>query len=105
MRRLHDRLHRPFLVVYLTCVTRIDKLLARLLARPEDFSYDELRHLLFRYGYEEVRPGKTSGSRVGFVNRRTKHIIHLHRPHPGPHVKLYQIEMIIDELKEIGVIP
>lgn len=55
-------------------------------------------------GYEEVKIGKTSGSRVAFYNNVTEHIIRLHRPHPTEILKLYQIEQLIEELKKQGVI-
>ena len=80
-------------------------MLSKLLSRPKDFTYDELRRLLSGFGYEEVTSGRTSGSRVAFINRLTKHIIRLHRPHPAPVLKRYQVEAIIDELTRMGVIP
>jgi hypothetical protein len=85
-------------------MTKAAKLLDRFLSRPKDFSYDELRRLLYGYGYEEVTLGKTSGSRVAFINRKRQHIIRLHKPHPGPHLKTYQIVALIEELRKIGVI-
>jgi hypothetical protein len=80
-------------------------LLSRLLSRPKDFTYNELKHLLSGFGYEEAISGKTSGSRVAFINHHTKHIIRLHKPHPAPVLKRYQVEAIIDELTRMGVIP
>jgi hypothetical protein len=85
-------------------MTKAAKLLDRFLSRPKDFSYDELRRLLSGFGYEEVAIGKTSGSRVAFINRKTKHIIRLHKPHPEPQLKRYQIEALIDEFRKAGVI-
>lgn len=49
-------------------------------------------------------PGKTSGSRVAFINLKTKHIIRIHKPHPGNELKSYQIELIFKELKDQGVL-
>ena len=86
-------------------MTKTDKLLSRLLSRPKDFTYDELRRLLTGFGYEEAASGKTSGSRTAFINRQTNHIIRLHKPHPAPQLKRYQVEAIIDELTRMGVIP
>jgi len=80
-------------------------LLSRLLSRPKDFTYDEMKRLLVGFGYEEAGSGKTSGSRVAFVNHRTKHIMRIHRPHPSPELKRYQVEALIDELTRMGVIP
>jgi len=65
----------------------------------KDFTYNELRKLLTHLGYEESQSGKTSGSRVAFIHKDSKHIIRLHKPHPNNELKQYQIEQIIDELK------
>jgi len=76
-----------------------EKLIKRLLSKPKDFTYDELRKLLRKLGYEEKQSGKTSGSRVAFVNPDSEHIIRLHKPHPNNELKQYQMEQIIEELK------
>lgn len=85
-------------------VSIAEKRLDRLLSKPRDFSYDELKRLLGRFGYREVKKGKTSGSRVAFIHGETKHIIRLHRPHPHPNLKQYQLNLIIEALKEQGLI-
>jgi hypothetical protein len=79
-------------------------LLKRFLSRPKDFTYDELKRLLKSFGYKEVKTGKTSGSRVAFINPETRHIIRLHKPHPEPELKQYQINDIEEELRERGLI-
>lgn len=78
--------------------------MARFLSKPKDFSYDELKKLLAGFGYEELAAGKTSGSRAVFVNYKTRHIIKLHRPHPKPELKRYQLDDIEEKLRNIGVI-
>jgi hypothetical protein len=85
-------------------MSRKEKILIRLLGKPNDFSYNELKQLLTGFGYIELTVGKTSGSRVAFYNESTKHIIRLHKPHPSNNLKRYQIDFIIDELIKIGVI-
>jgi len=80
-------------------MSKDDKLIKRLLSKPNDFTYNELRKLLTHLGYEESQSGKTSGSRVAFIHKDSKHIIRLHKPHPNNELKQYQIEQIIDELK------
>lgn len=85
-------------------MTKKAKLMKKLLNKPVDFEFRELRSLLMQLGYEEVKIGKTSGSRVAFYNNVTEHIIRLHRPHPTEILKLYQIEQLIEELKKQGVI-
>jgi len=83
---------------------KADKLLKRFLSKPKDFTYDELKRLLKSFGYEEVKMGKTSGSRVAFINQNTKHIIRLHKPHPKPELKHYQLNDIEEELRKRGLI-
>jgi HicA toxin of bacterial toxin-antitoxin, len=85
-------------------MSKTDKLLKRFLAKPKDFTYDELKKLLRAYGYEEAKTGKTSGSRVTFYNRETTHIIKFHKAHPVTVMKKYQLDEIENRLKEKGVI-
>ena len=81
-----------------------EKILKRLLSKPKDFTYNELKKLLIHLGYEESQSGKTSGSRVAFVHLKDQHIIRLHKPHPQNELKQYQIEQIIEELRSRGLI-
>lgn len=85
-------------------MSKSEKLLQRFLSKPTDFTYDELRKLLRAYGYDENTAGKTSGSSVTFVNSDTKHIIKLHKPHPSPNLKRYQLDDIEETLRNRGVI-
>ncbi|GAA0532648.1 type II toxin-antitoxin system HicA family toxin [Chitinophaga japonensis] len=85
-------------------MSKHEKLIARLLTRPTDFTYPELVKLLFGWGYEESSQGKTSGSRVAFINRTTQHIIRLHKPHPGNVLKRYQVDLVIEELKNVKLL-
>lgn len=80
-------------------MSRKDKLIARLLAKPKDFTFEELSVLLGFFGYQQVNLGKTSGSRVAFANRDGDYI-RLHKPHPRNVLKPYQVEDIIITLKE-----
>jgi hypothetical protein len=80
-------------------MSKIDKLISRLLSYPKDFTYNELRTLLLSFGYNEMQG---AGSRVCFSNGY--HKIKLHKPHPGNILKRYQLGLIINELKEKGVI-
>ena len=85
-------------------MSKEEKLIQRFLLRPKDFTYDELRKMLKGLGYQESQQGKTSGSRVAFFNEATKHIIRLHKPHPGNELKMYQIDLIREELEGRGLI-
>ena len=81
-----------------------EKLLRRLLSRPKDFTYDELKKVFSSLGDVEDHVGRTSGSRVAFYNKETKDLIRLHKPHPGNIVQVYVINQIIDKLRALGVI-
>jgi len=81
---------------------RSDKLLKRLSSNPKDFTFDELGTLLTGLGYQLSNSGSTSGSAVRFINRKTGHIIRIHRPHPSPVLKQYIVKFINNELKQEG---
>ncbi len=85
-------------------MSRKEKLLLRLLSRPKDFTYAELKTLLGYYGYQEFQGGNTSGSAVKFYHETTKRFFTLHRPHPGNIIKTYLIIKVIEFLKEDGII-
>ena len=44
-------------------MTRIEKLIKRFLSKPRDFTWSELKRLLAGLDFEEVKTGKTGGSR------------------------------------------
>ncbi|MDR0798194.1 MAG: type II toxin-antitoxin system HicA family toxin [Dysgonamonadaceae bacterium] len=75
-------------------MSKIEKLIIRLLSYPKDFTYDELKTMLLSFGYKETQG---AGSRVCFV--KEEHKIKLHKPHPGNILKHYQLDLIIEELK------
>jgi hypothetical protein len=80
-------------------VSKIEKLIQKFKNYSKDFSYDELRKILKHFGYEEISTGKTSGSRIAFYRKTTRHIIRLHKPNPKPVLKNYQVHLLIEELK------
>ncbi len=80
------------------------KLILRLLSRPKNFTYNELCRVLNSLGYEESQSGKTSGSRVAFIDKSIRHIIRLHKQQPGNELKQYQIEQVLEELKSRGLL-
>ena len=85
-------------------MSKEEKLIKRLLSKPKDFTYSELRKILISFGYKECQSGKTSGSRVAFIEPKSNHIIRLHKPHPNNELKRYQIEQVIEELHSRGLI-
>jgi len=81
-------------------MSKSEKLIARLLSYPKDFTYSELTTLLVSLGYLQTQG---AGSRVCF--EREGHKIKLHKPHSGNLLKAYQLDLIIDELTAKGILP
>ncbi|MBB5439397.1 putative RNA binding protein YcfA (HicA-like mRNA interferase family) [Pedobacter sp. AK017] len=78
-------------------MSKIDKLLTRFYSKPKDFTWSEAIKVLNYFGFEEMKKGKTGGSRRKFVNGN-KDVISLHEPHPGNILKGYQIDLIIQQI-------
>ena len=81
-----------------------EKLIARLKSKPKDFTFDEAETLLRYFGYSRDNKGKTSGSRVEFINNDLNSTIRLHRPHPRKELKEYQVKKIIKLLEKEDLI-
>jgi hypothetical protein len=78
-------------------MSKKEKLIARFLAMPSDFHYDEMVKLLGYFGFKEVKKGKTSGSRVKFMNDENVPLM-MHKPHPSGILKKYQLKQIKEVL-------
>jgi hypothetical protein len=78
-------------------LSKKDKLIARLKAKPKDFTFDEAKTLLESCGYTMAKSGKTSGSRVCFTKEMK--VFRMHKPHPRNELLLYQVNELIDELE------
>jgi hypothetical protein len=59
--------------------------------------------MLEGFGYSRIGAGKAGGSRVRFVHPDYPSIS-LHRPHPNPALKRYQVEQVEELLKAEGLI-
>ncbi len=81
-----------------------DKLVARLKTKPKDFTFAEAETLLGYFSYRRSDKGRTSGSRVMFVNEDASSHILLHKPHPRKELLGYQIQQLIDQLAEEGLL-
>jgi hypothetical protein len=77
-------------------MSKKEKLIARFLSMPSDFHYNEMVKLVGYFGFKEVKKGKTSGSRVKFLNGEGVPLI-MHKPHPTGIMKRYQLK----QLKEV----
>ena len=83
-------------------MSKKQKLIDKLKARPKDFEYDEAESLLLSLGFKKSSRGKTSGSRVKFKADGVD--IELHKPHPHNELKPYQINKILNTLVREGLI-
>jgi len=82
-------------------MAKIEKVLQKLLKNPKDFSWAELKNILYHFGYKETHAGRTSGSRVRFIHSELEPIC-LHKPHPSEILKPYQLSLVIGMLKDRG---
>ena len=78
-------------------MSRKEKLIARFLTMPSDFHFNEVVKLLGYFDFQEVKKGKTSGSRIKFMNPEGIPIM-LHKPHPTGIMKRYQLKQIKEVL-------
>lgn len=85
-------------------MSRHEKLVQKIKSNPKSFSFSELKNLLIGFGYTLDTGGKKSGSRVAFIHSETKHIVRLHKPHPGDEMKQYQIKQVVRELRDRGIV-
>ena len=83
-------------------MSKKEKLIEKLKSKPKDFTYDELKSLLNYLEFYEYNKGKTSGSRIKFINKANVKI-DLHKPHPNNILKPYQINDVIEVLKKEGI--
>lgn len=84
-------------------MSKKDKLIQKLKSKPKDFTYNEAKIILNSFGFIENNKGKTSGSRVVFVNENDDKV-EMHKPHPGNILKSYQVNKLLNILKEMEVI-
>ena len=83
-------------------MSRKDKLTARLLKKPKDFTFDEMCALLSYLGYKLKQGG--TGSGVKFIKEDSNEIINFHKPHPDGILKQYVLEQVIEKLRKDDLI-
>jgi hypothetical protein len=83
-------------------LSKAQKAIARLLAHPVDYTWDELLSLMIALGYE-LRTGGGSGRK--FFDPATKALFFLHEPHPSKILKAYQVRAVIQFLRRERKIP
>jgi len=75
-----------------------EKLIERFKKQPKDFTFDELMHLFKILGFEVSQKGKTSGSRIEFINNEKELSYGAHKPHPDSAIKSYVMKQILEFL-------
>jgi len=79
-------------------VSKKEKLIARFLSMPSDFHYDEMVKLIGYFNFKEVKKGKTSGSRIKFMNEEGISLM-MYKPHPTGIMKRYQMKQVREVLE------
>ena len=83
-------------------MSKKDKLINRLLSRPNDFTFDEMVPLLSYFEYKLKQSG--TGSGVKFINENTNEVINFHKPHPNGVLKRYVLDQVIEKLRKDGLL-
>jgi hypothetical protein len=83
-------------------MSKLQKAIARLRAKPADHTWDELRSLMVGLGYELRTSG---GSGRKFLDPSTKALFFLHEPHPSKVLKAYQVRAVVQFLRKERKIP
>jgi hypothetical protein len=78
-------------------MSKQSKLIARLLSKPTDFTWNELTTVMQGFGYELKTTG---GSGRKFV--KSEAVYAIHEPHPYKILKAYQIKMLLIFLRNEG---
>ena len=84
-------------------MSKKDKLLKKLMDNSMSMTFEEAESLLHFYGFLVENKGKTSGSRVIFVNKKTNTKILMHKPHPRKELLAYQKKQLKDFLLKEGI--
>lgn len=82
-------------------MSKKDKLIEKLLRKPNDFTFNEMVSLLSYFGYN-LKQG--AGSGVKFIKEGSNESINFHKPHPNGVLKKYILEQVIEKLRKEGSI-
>lgn len=82
-------------------MSKKEKLIARLLSKPKDFTWDELCTLFKSLGFVENK--ERGGSYRSFDKEGVVPFL-IHKPHPGKILKMYKVKNVISFLIEEGLI-
>jgi hypothetical protein len=81
-----------------------EKLIERFKRQPKDFTFNELTRLFQILGFEMSQKGKTSGSRIEFVNIEKELSYGAHKPHPDSSIKSYVMKQVLEFLTSNKII-
>ena len=80
-------------------MTKRNKVVARLLTRPSDFSWSELVQVMDTLGFD-LRTSVGSGRK--FIHRQSRETHFIPEPHPSKILKRYQVRDLLSFLRETG---
>ena len=83
-------------------MSKKDKLVERLMKKPKDFTFDEMKVLLSYFGYELKQGGIGSG--VKFIKAGSSEVINFHKPHSSGILKRYVLDQVIEKLRKDDLI-
>ena len=83
-------------------MSKKDKLIARLLKKPKDCTFDEMETLLSYFGYGLKQGG--AGSGIKFIKDGSNEVINFHKPHPNGILKRYVLDQVIEKLRKDGLL-
>jgi hypothetical protein len=81
-----------------------EKLVERFKRQPKDFTFNELTRLFQILGFEMSQKGKTSGSRIEFVNNEKELSYGAHKPHSDSSIKSYVMKQVLEFLTSNKII-
>ena len=81
-----------------------EELVQKLLSKPKNFTIFELDSLMSKCGCQKSNRGKSSGSAIAYVHRKTGRILKFHSPHPQKELKPYMVVLVIDFLTSVSEI-
>lgn len=83
-------------------MTRIEKLVERLMDCPRTFRFDDAVRVMAWHGFELDEKGRTSGSRVRFYRESDGRMMLMHAPHPSGELRAAAVREMVSFLKEVG---
>ena len=85
-------------------MSQIEKLIEYIQNNKRAVTFKDVEKLLKELGYKKGTKGKTSGSRIVFINIETGTKILLHKPHKRKELLEYQLKQILDLLEQEGLL-